>query len=242
LTTENKSEASQKPLHGMFTDIPPRYDLINHLITWGMDKGWRNQAVKACLKNRPQKFLDLCCGTGDLAIMVARKAEYPIEVTGLDYSHPMLKIAERKAKERTHRKIHFIPGEAAKLPFKNNEMDGIGISFAFRNLTYKNPLAQKHISEIVRVLRPGGKFVIAESSQPKNGFIRACNHFYMRGYVYHIGAWLSGNKPAYKYLAESTCNYFSPKEMEKFLLKNGFKEVKYKALFFGAAGIYTATK
>jgi demethylmenaquinone methyltransferase / 2-methoxy-6-polyprenyl-1,4-benzoquinol methylase len=242
MNTASENKHTFRPLHGIFTEIPPRYDLINRLITLGMDSLWRRKAAGECLKSRPQHFLDLCCGTGDLTILIAKMADYPISIIGLDYSRPMLKLAERKAREKTGRKIKFTPGDASKLPFKNEEMDSVGISFAFRNLTYNNPLSEKHVMEIVRILKPGGRFVIAESSQPANRFIRACYHFYMRNYVYRVGALLSGNRPAYKYLVESSCDYFSPDAMKKFLKEKGFKEILYKPLFFGAAGIYTAVK
>ncbi len=232
---------ARKPLYGMFTDIPPHYDLINHLITWRMDRGWRRKAALTCLASRPQKVLDLCCGTGDLAVTIANLADYTLQVKGLDYSQPMLDIAVRKAAAAS-RKIDFSQGDASRLPYQTAEFDCVGISFAFRNLTYKNSLVESHLSEIVRVLKPGGRFVIVESSQPGNGLIRAKYHFYMRCYVTNIGAWFSGNRPAYRYLAESACNYFPPSEMETFLKQHGFKTVQYLPLFFGAAGIYTAVK
>jgi demethylmenaquinone methyltransferase/2-methoxy-6-polyprenyl-1,4-benzoquinol methylase len=234
--------AQNKPLYGMFTDIPPRYDLINRLITWGMDRGWRRKAARTCLASHPPKVLDLCCGTGDLALTIAALADYPVEIKGLDYSRPMLDIAAAKAAQLKGKRITFTRGDASGLPFEDAYFDVIGISFAFRNLTYRNPLADKHLSEILRVLKPGGACVIAESSQPGNRLIRAMYHFYMRQYVYRIGAWLSGNKGAYRYLAESSSRYFSPAEMSAFLKEHGFRHVSYRPLFFGAAGIYLAGK
>jgi demethylmenaquinone methyltransferase / 2-methoxy-6-polyprenyl-1,4-benzoquinol methylase len=233
--------ALKKPLYGIFTDIPPHYDLINRLITLGMDREWRRKAARECLAGRPARFLDLCCGTGDLAVGVAEGANYPVEVKGLDYSQPMLAIAADKAAEKG-KSISFTQGDASRLPFPSEYFECIGISFAFRNLTYKNPLAKDHLAEIARVLKSGGRCVIAESSQPKSRFIRGCYHIFMQQYVYRIGAWLSGNKPAYRYLAESTCSFYSPPELKDLLIKSGFREVSYRPLFFGAAGIYTATK
>ena len=145
-------------LYAMFTDVPPRYDLVNTLITWNMDKRWRKLAARDCLTPDANRVLDLCCGTGDLAIDIARMAGKNVEISGLDFSQPMLEIAEQKASQMAGKKrIKFYQGNAAHLPFADNCFDSLGISFAFRNLTYKNPNAQKHISEIVRVLRPGGR-------------------------------------------------------------------------------------
>jgi len=229
----------------MFSDIPPRYDLINHLITWGMDRGWRKQAALTCLQTKPAKILDICCGTGDLAFTMAALADYTPQIEGVDYSRPMLDLAVRKAQQQPSpagRQIRFKQGEVSALPFSDNEFDCVGISFAFRNLTYKNVLVEKHVAEIVRIIRPGGRLVIVESSQPANRLVRALNHFYMRAYVANIGAWVSGNRPAYRYLAESACRYFSPAEMQTFLQQRGFSRVDYRPLFFGAAGVYIAVK
>jgi demethylmenaquinone methyltransferase/2-methoxy-6-polyprenyl-1,4-benzoquinol methylase len=238
---DQKISGPKKPLYGMFTDIPPHYDLINHLITLRMDRSWRRRAALACLASKPRKVLDLCCGTGDLAITIAKLADYTPEVKGLDYSQPMLDIAAQKARVSA-KTISFQQGDASKLPYQTAEFDCVGISFAFRNLTYKNSLMEAHMVEIARVLQPGGRFVIVESSQPNNPFIRSLDHFYMRCYVANIGAWFSGNRPAYRYLAESACNYFSPVEMQTFLMQHGFASVDYRPLFFGAAGIYAAVK
>jgi demethylmenaquinone methyltransferase/2-methoxy-6-polyprenyl-1,4-benzoquinol methylase len=234
--------SQKKPLYGIFTDIPPHYDLINRIITWGMDRRWRLKAVEECLSTRPRQFLDLCCGTADLAITLAGKADYEIDVKALDYSQPMLDIAARKAALLKATNITFVQGDASQLPFPADHFDCIGISFAFRNLTYKNPLAKKHLSEIYRILKPGSRFVIVESSQPGLKAIRSLYHFYMRQYVYRTGSLISGNKAAYRYLAESASRYYSAPELSGLLIKSGFRHVSYRPLFFGAAGIYVVTK
>jgi demethylmenaquinone methyltransferase/2-methoxy-6-polyprenyl-1,4-benzoquinol methylase len=230
------------PTHRMFTDIPPRYDLINSLITWGMDKKWRLKAAQTCLASRPLKILDLCCGTGDLTVTIANLADYSPEIRGMDYSQPMLDIAAVKASSLLNKTVSFVSGEVSKIPFPDESFDCVGISFAFRILTYNNPLAAQHLAEIVRVLKKGGRCVIAESSQPANGFIRAFNHFYMRQYAERIGGWLSGNKEAYRYLGESSADFYAPAELSQLLIKSGFQKVDYQPLFFGAAGIYSAEK
>jgi demethylmenaquinone methyltransferase / 2-methoxy-6-polyprenyl-1,4-benzoquinol methylase len=242
LIKNQKEPVLKKPLYGMFTDIPPRYDLINRLITLGMDKGWRQAAARACISSKPQRMLDLCCGTGDLSITVANLVNYAIEVKGLDYSQPMLDIAAKKAALVKGKAIDFKQGDASKLPFPAAYFDCVGISFAFRNITYKNQLVEDHLSEIVRVLKPGGRCIIVESSQPSSGFIRAVYHLYLYQYVCRIGSWLSGNKGAYRYLAESASHYFSPAQMQEFLMGQGFKEFSCRPLFFGAAAVYIATK
>jgi demethylmenaquinone methyltransferase / 2-methoxy-6-polyprenyl-1,4-benzoquinol methylase len=242
LVDSEKVLLQRKPLYGIFTDIPRHYDLINTVFTWGMDRGWRNKTARECLAKKPDSFLDLCCGTGDLAITVAGMADYPLEIKGLDYSQPMLDIAVQKAATLKTKRITFIQGEASKIPFSDAYFDCVGISFAFRNLTYQNPLVEKHLSEIVRILKPGGRCIIAESAQPRSHFIQAGYHFYMQQYTYRNGALISGNKPAYRYLADSTCRYYSPPELQEFLVQRRFTRVSWQNLLFGAGAIYTATK
>lgn len=206
-----------------------------------MDKKWRLRAVQTCLADKPRKVLDLACGTGDLAVTLAETADYPVEITGLDFSEPMLEIARWKA-GIAEKEVKFVEGDAANLPFSDGFFDCVGISFAFRNLTYKNANAVKHIAEVLRVLRPGGKFVIVESSQPKNWLVRQLDHLYVRTFVYWMGWWISGNRGAYRYLGLSAANYYAADELKDLLIKSGFRQVSFQRLFLGAAAIHVATK
>ncbi len=235
--------SNPQPLHGMFTTVPPRYDMVNYIITLGQDSRWRKLAAITCLEENPIRILDLGCGTGDLALNIARLATKNTEISGLDYSLPMLEIAKHKA-ERTGfgGKVEFIHGEVTKIPFPDGHLDCVGISFAFRNLTYQNPVCQLHLAEVLRVLKPGGRYVIVESSQPGNWVIRMLFHVYLRIFVKPVGIILSGNRGAYRYLAESAAHYFHPRQVRELLLEAGFGEVTYRPLLFGAAGIYIATK
>lgn len=232
-----------KPLHRIFTAVPSRYDLVNRIITLGLDCRWRRLAARTCLEEKPDKVLDLGCGTGDLAITLASLAAENIEITGLDYSLPMLELAKQKAaRAGVGKVVKFVHGEADSLPFPDDYFDCVGISFAFRNLTYKNPLRQQHLSEVLRVLKSGGSYVIVESSQPSNRLVRALFHVYLRAFVAPIGTILSGNGGAYRYLAESASHFYSPEQVRGMLLAAGFAAVYYRALLFGAAGIHIATK
>jgi len=227
----------------MFTTVPRRYDLVNHAITWCLDARWRRKAAGECLANNPKKVLDLCCGTGDLAINLAKLTTGDSEVTGIDYSQPMLEIAVDKAKAAgLNDKVTLVDGDVASLPFPDGYFDSIGISFAFRNLTYKNPLTEQYLAEIFRVLAPGGRFVIVESSQPKSRLIRRLFHLYLRWFVSPVGYRLSGNRGAYQYLAESARRFYGPDEVKDLLLSVGFKEVSYHPFLLGAAGIHVAVK
>jgi len=146
LAEKEKKQSARKPLHKIFTDIPRHYDLINGLITWGLDKRWRRAAALKCLSKKPQRMLDLCCGTGDLALTVARLADYPIEIRGLDFSQPMLEIAARKASALKGKAIVFDQGDASKMPYEDGSFDCVSNSFGFRNLTYNNPQSKEHLS------------------------------------------------------------------------------------------------
>ena len=243
MVVDSKKELSGESLSPMFSGIIRHYDLINHIFTWGMDIRWRKLLVAQCLKLNPEKVLDIGCGTGDLSINIARNARGNLHVTGYDFSRQMLAAAVRKSRaQELDKKISFISGEASQMPFPNESFDCIGISFAFRNLIYKNPLASKHLAEILRVLKPGGSCFIAESSRPQNKIIRMLHRLYLRTYVYAMGALISGDKKAYKYLIQSAINFDPPEELQKLLLAAGFRQVHYRPLFFGAAGIYRALK
>ena len=235
--------AQNKPLHHIFTAVPRRYDLINHIITWGMDSLWRLKAARECLATKPRRVLDLCCGTGDLAISLARLADDNVELTGIDYSLPMLELAARKAKRLASRKKRaFIHGDVADLPFPDGYFDCIGISFAFRNLTYKNPLVQRYLAEILRVLSPEGRFIIVETSQPKMKLIRKLYHLYLRWFVFRLGYLLSSNRAAYYYLAESAARFYTAEELREILITAGFRQVFFQRLFFSAIAIHIAMK
>ena len=242
MDTANLSPKSDH-IHRMFTAVPPRYDLINHIMTFGQDIRWRRLAAKACLEKKPQRVLDLGCGTGDLTINIARSAGKGVEVTGVDFSQPMLELAEKKAAQSgVGEKVKFVYGEATNLPFPDGHFDCVGISFAFRNLTYKNPVKEKHLSEVFRVLKRNGRYVIVESSQPANRTLKTLFNLFLRGFVAPVGSLISNNRGAYKYLAESVSHFYSPPEVKQMLLTAGFSDVSYRPLVFGTAGIHIATK
>ncbi|MBI2287962.1 MAG: ubiquinone/menaquinone biosynthesis methyltransferase [Chloroflexi bacterium] len=232
-----------QPLHRMFMAVPRRYDLINHVITLGLDRRWRWQAARECLAAQPGRLLDLGCGTGDLAINLARLAEKNVELTGIDFSQSMLEIAAKKSAALFGGgRIQFIHGDVAHLPFRDGSFDCVGISFAFRNLTYRNPLAQRHLAEVLRVLSAGGRYVIVETSQPESKLIRKLYHLYLRQWVFRLGYLLSGNRGAYYYLADSAARFYTAGEVEEMLLAAGFRQVSYRRLCWGAVSIHVAVR
>jgi demethylmenaquinone methyltransferase/2-methoxy-6-polyprenyl-1,4-benzoquinol methylase len=230
-----------RPLYEMFNSVPRHYDILNKIMTLGLDKKWRNRAAQACLTSSPENVLDICCGTGDLAHSLSLIKNKDTRIIALDYSRLMIDIAVQKT-GLLKDQLSFIIGDASRLPFQDESFDCVGISFAFRNLTYRNPKISDHLTEIVRVIKPGGRFVIVESSQPKSSLIKKLFHIYLRIYVAKIGALISGNKGAYNYLAESATRFYTPGEIKDMLMKAGFSRVDYRPLFFGAAGIHIAVK
>lgn len=237
-----KANKQYRPLQKMFMEVPGRYDLLNRLLTWRFDENWRKAAVKEILKNDPDRILDLCTGTADLLIRIAKKANDKADLTGLDYSQPMLEIARQKAERKNLDRLNFIHGDAADMPFPDNHFDAIGIAFAFRNLTYKNPDQQKFLKEIHRVTKSGGKFVVIETSRPTNKLMKALFNSYMKIAVGKIGGSLSGHKAAYRYLAKSATNFYTADEVCDLLKDAGFKTVTYRHFVGGVAALHVAVK
>lgn len=238
----DQKKQKYRPLQKMFMEVPERYDLLNRMLTWRLDENWRKVAVREIVKDRPGKIMDLCTGTGDLLLRLAKKTNGTADLTGLDYSRPMLEIAEKKAKKKRIHDLTLIHGDVASMPFEDNYFDAIGIAFAFRNLTYKNPDQQNFLKEIYRVTKPGGKFVIIETSQPENPLMRPLFKAYMTLTVEKIGGNLSGHRAAYKYLAHSAKNFYTADEVCNLLKGVGFSEVTWKHFMGGIAALHVARK
>ncbi len=231
-----------RPLRKMFWSVSNRYDMLNGFFTLGLDRLWRRRAVGELLKGSPKRVLDLGTGTGDLAIILSKKANYPLEIVALDFSQPMLDLAIKKATERSLKGINFLLGDSAQLPFNQNHFDKIGISFAFRNLTHRNPDTDLFFSEITRVLKSGGYFVAVDTGQPRNKFLRKLFHIYMNHYTAPLGGLLSGKKEAYRYLAKSATDFDGFDKMQSRLKGFGFKTVEYEPLLGGVAAIWKCRK
>ena len=235
--------STRDSLQDIFEAVPPHYDLINHIFTFGLDNKWREKIAKICLTFQPEMVLDLCCGTGELTIDLADLSKGKLTIIGLDYSKPMIDKAVGKTKLYSRSsKIDFVEGDASKLPFSDNSFDCVVIAFAFRNLTYRSKLALPHVTEVIRVLKKGGRYIIVESSQPGPRIIRFTYKLYLRYFVYWLGYLISGNKSAYNYLANSAANYFAPREINNMLTNAGFSSVLQIPLFLGATCIHIAQK
>jgi len=234
------------PLKNYYADIYKSYDQVNRIFTFGRDRHWRKKAAAECLDSDPKQVLDLCTGTGDFIIELAYMASGDIQLTGYDFSPDMLEVAKGKyariSEQKEIPKLTFIEGDVGEMPFEDQRFHAIGITFGIRNLVYENSNASKHLSEILRVLRPGGKLVLLESSRPDNGLWRFFNTLYLQLILPYLGGMISGNLKAYRYLARSSKNYYSMGEMGSILEDAGFEAIRGQALFLGSVMLLVARK
>jgi demethylmenaquinone methyltransferase / 2-methoxy-6-polyprenyl-1,4-benzoquinol methylase len=229
-------------LNEFYSRIYKRYDLINRIFTFGMDKGWRKAAALKSLESNPLYVLDLCCGTGDLALTISRYRQQYTQLTGFDFNKKMLEIARLKASKSKILDIAFIEGDAAAMPFPDNSFDSITIGFGFRNLIFDNPNSAKHIKEIYRVLKPHGRIIILESGIPENTVIRLFYKFYLYAFLIPVGSLISGNPKAYWYLAHSSSKFYSIAQTERILAENKLHSFACKQFFMGSANLISASK
>ena len=221
----------------MFAAVPRRYDLMNRILTLGLDQVWRREAARECLEGFPGRIMDLCTGTGDLAVMIRQMAPVDTQVVAVDFVDAMLAAAARKAGG-----IRWALADAGDLPLGDGSIDCVGIAFGFRNLTYRNPRRDAHLADVRRVIAPGGRFVIVETSQPASRAWRACVHAYHGVVTGPLGGSLSGNGPAYRYLAASARRFHDPSEVASMLLDAGFSGVTSRPLLGGAACLHVALR
>jgi demethylmenaquinone methyltransferase/2-methoxy-6-polyprenyl-1,4-benzoquinol methylase len=230
------------PLQDYYSRIYKTYDLVNRLFTFGQDRKWRRQTIEACLKDNPKKILDLCCGTGDLALGAAMAAKGSLEIIGFDLNASMLEVARSKAGKLGIRSVDFRQGDAGSMPFASQEFDRITIGFGFRNLIWQNPNQARHLEEISRVMKPGARLLILESAVPENAFVSFFYRVYLKLILVPLGGILSGDWKAYRYLAGSSSGFYdlptlkSMMEPFKLILK------KEKDYLFGSVNLLIATK
>lgn len=221
----------------MFDNIAPKYDFLNHFLSFGIDIRWRKKAIQLLEKEQPVSILDIATGTADFAI-AAMKLN-PKKVVGLDLSKEMLKIGEEKIlKKKLNGTIELIQGDSEKLPFEDNIFNAITVGFGVRN--FEN--LEKAISEMHRVLKHSGTVVILEFSKPRKFPFRQLFGFYFMRILPAIGRMFSGNARAYSYLPESVDAFPDGKDFQAVLKKAGFRNLRQISLTFGIASIYLAKK
>lgn len=235
---KDSSEGKKKQVEHMFDTISENYDELNRVISLGRDVSWRKKIIRRISDSNPESILDIATGTGDLAIQFAEKSQ-ATRIVGLDLSEGMLTIARKKiaGKPFAH-KIEFIKGDSEALPFADNSFDAITVSFGIRN--FEN--LEKGLSEIYRVLKSDGIFMILETSVPTKFPFKQGYYFYTKNILPTIGRLFSKDKVAYKYLSESASVFPYGEKLNNILKKIGFNHVENKPQTFGVATIYTAIK
>ena len=236
--TPYPSEASKKQqIAHMFDRISPRYDFLNHLMSAGIDIGWRKNLIEHLLKNRPNRILDVATGTADLAIMAAKKSH--AQLTGLDLSAGMLARGQKKIKVRKlQHRIRLIQGDAENMPFCDEQFDALSIAFGVRN--FEN--LQAGLQQMSRVTRSGGQNFILEFSKPKGFPIAQLYHFYFHHIMPAIGRYASKDSRAYRYLTRSVAAFPDGEAMRSIISSCGFSACELKPFHFGIATLYIATK
>jgi demethylmenaquinone methyltransferase/2-methoxy-6-polyprenyl-1,4-benzoquinol methylase len=212
----SKDETRAQRVRDLFDTIAPRYDFINDLQSLGLHRRWKNRLVALAEPAKGQRALDLCCGTGDIALALARRGA---EVTGLDFSQPMLDQATARDREKT---VTFLPGDALETKQPENHFDLVTIAYGLRNLAS----VEAGLREMHRVAKPGGKLLVLDFGQPPNRFLR----FWYRGYLKYavpiFGRIFCRNAPAYAYIHESLENYPAQDGVDKILCELGCEQTE----------------
>ncbi len=232
---------SENPIRQMFCEVAPTYDRLNRLLTLGIDRRWRRLLARKILAGSPGRVLDLCTGTGDLALELARLAGPEVEIVAADFCPDMLERARKKAwRRKLGDRITFIQADAAALPFPDGHFDAVGLAFGFRNLVYQNPSSAQHLSEIRRVCAHGGRLGVVETSQPRSRAWRFFVHAYLRLWATPLGSAVSKTPASYDYLGRSAREFLDPETAARSLEAAGFCAVEIRPLLGGVACIHLA--
>ncbi len=230
-------EGKKKQIESMFDNIAPKYDFLNHFLSFGIDKIWRRRAISLLKSLESPVLLDIATGTGDLAITATRLK--PQSITGVDLSAEMLKVGKQKvAQKGLTELITLLQGDSEDLPLNDNTFDAATVAFGVRNFENLN----KGLNEINRVLKPGGKFVVLEFSNPSTFPFKQLYTFYSKYILPWWGGLFSKDRAAYEYLPESVAAFPEGQKFVDELNKSGFKALKVWKQTFGVATIYFSEK
>ncbi len=237
LVTEAPDKTPARIAH-MFDAIAPRYDFLNHFLSAGMDRGWRDRAVGALSLPDNARVLDLCTGTADLAIATVTRTS-SASVVGVDFAAEMLRLGHAKIRESgLDRRIRMIRGDAARIPLADQSCDAATIAFGIRNVARP----EQALSEIARVLRPGGRLAILEFGQPRIPGIRTLYSWYFRYLLPLVGRLVSKHGSAYSYLPASVGAFPPPAEFSRVIAATGFSHVRAVPLTFGIVYLFIAER
>jgi demethylmenaquinone methyltransferase / 2-methoxy-6-polyprenyl-1,4-benzoquinol methylase len=240
-----EAEASKK-VREMFTQIAPRYDLLNHLLSFELDRLWRARTAKSLhsiLERANALVLDLCCGTGDLAFALAEEGK--ARILGADFAHSMLVRARAKSSARSAPDgataaglMPFFEADALRLPFADGSFDLVTSAFGFRNLANY----EAGLREIYRVLKPGGTIAILEFAEPPQGFLGNSYRWYFTKILPRVGWLISRHQSAYSYLPKSVARFFRPPELAALMQSVGYQSVDFREWTMGTVALHRGTR
>lgn len=228
-----ETEGKKEQVEAMFDTIAPRYDLLNRVLSMGIDQRWRTLAVEMLGEVRPRRILDVATGTADLAIKALRLN--PEKIIGVDISEEMLRVGRKKVEARGEQsRIELLRGDSERLPFSDSQFDGALVAFGVRNFEDLD----QGLAEMRRVLRPGGRLVVLEFSRPRSFPVKQAYGLYSRHILPRIGGAISGDKGAYEYLPESVAAFPDGGAFLERMSRARFANLKWKPLTFGIASLY----
>jgi demethylmenaquinone methyltransferase/2-methoxy-6-polyprenyl-1,4-benzoquinol methylase len=227
-------------IRGMFAAIAPRYDLLNHLLSLNIDRSWRRRTTRLVPPRGPAPILDLCTGTGDLALAYDCAAGGTIAIIGADFCHPMLvRGVQKTAKLRASDRVRYVEADAQKLPFPDNAFQITCVAFGLRNVTDTN----RGLAEMVRVTQPGGRVAILEFSKPRHWLFGRAYRFYFRHLLPRVGQVCSRSPDsAYHYLPASVMEFPDYEALLAMMEQNGLTETHFHSFTFGIASLYVGVK
>lgn len=229
--------AKKEKVGQMFDDIAPRYDLLNHLLSFQIDRRWRKKAIQSLCPQDKEHILDVACGTADFSIAAARAGAR--KVTGTDISEEMMKIGRIKVSQAgLQDRISLEAASCENLPYSDGSFSAATVAFGVRN--FEDRMAG--IRQIYRVLRPGGKIVVLEFSMPAVPVFRSLYLFYFQRLLPAIAGWVSGNRAAYTYLPESVRGFPPPEVFRAELEEAGFRQCRIRRFTGGIVALYVAVK
>ena len=233
-------DKAESRIRGMFAEIAPTYDLLNHLLSLNIDKAWRRRVTHLVPCTNGGPILDLCTGTGDLAFAYDRACSEKAAIVGADFCTEMLTRAVKKSVRRgSTRRIQIVEADAQRLPFAAETFEVAAVAFGLRNVT--DP--EKGIAEMVRVLKPGGRLAILEFSKPRHRFLGRLYRFYFRYLLPLVGQMFSRSQQlAYHYLPQSVLEFPDGEALTERLRQHGLTDVWFKPFTFGIASLYVGTK
>ncbi len=231
-------DKSNERVRTMFSEIAPNYDRMNHLLSMNVDHYWRWRTVRKLKPNRSDPILDVCTGTGDLAIAFHKYTQGETEIVGSDFCYPMLEVGVQKNK-KSSRDIRYIEADSQQLPFQDDYFQVVSVAFGLRNIAD----TELGLQEMLRVCKPGGQIAILEFSKPRYQPIKGFYGWYFKNVLPRIGQMFASNdSAAYNYLPDSVGEFPCYEKLTERMLAAGMKTAKFYPLTFGIATLYIGTK